>query len=326
MKNYQKGFLIPLVIVIIAMVAIGGGAYVYTNTNKKSTDESITATTSSEIKTTETTTKPVTTVPAKKKPTISCAALNRNMVVGSIGDDVFELQRYLVESGYLPKVNFIQKGTFDISTQNALIKLQEKFNIIPEDLGIPQRAGNLDPTTRTFLSKGCTNTKLVARPIDAPTTPPTPTCTSGETFNVLTGMPCPLNLNASASTNVTMVYPNGGEIFSIGGTIPTIKWIVPSHYNPIELVLMPVNPSNTNSPIYSAKLKGYGFGGRIPQVNNPAAKNTPMIMTNSIIDQSIPPGQYKMRVYYYAEGQDYTQAQYQPLGYDDSDASFTINK
>jgi hypothetical protein len=31
MKNLQKGFIIPLVIIIIAILAIGGGAYVYTN-------------------------------------------------------------------------------------------------------------------------------------------------------------------------------------------------------------------------------------------------------------------------------------------------------
>ncbi len=37
MKNYKKGFVIPLVIAIIALLGIGGGAYVYVN--NKSTEK-----------------------------------------------------------------------------------------------------------------------------------------------------------------------------------------------------------------------------------------------------------------------------------------------
>jgi hypothetical protein len=36
MKKLQKGFVIPLVIAVIALLAIGGGAYVYVNKNKPS--------------------------------------------------------------------------------------------------------------------------------------------------------------------------------------------------------------------------------------------------------------------------------------------------
>ncbi|MES2436560.1 MAG: peptidoglycan-binding domain-containing protein [Patescibacteria group bacterium] len=344
MKNHKRGFA-PVIIIFLVVAALGGGAYVYTNVNDKKEikktlinenplnetprTENIPSTSSPSPKTATTTVTATTTAKVKvtpppvKKITISCAALKRNLVVGSVGDDVYELQRYLMDQGLLVRADYIQKGVYDEFTREAVARLHAKFSIVPTDLSIPQKVGNFENKTRAYLQNGCTNTQLVAAP-PSQEKPFDAECLSSSAPATSIGIPCKQNLTTSASANVTVITPNGGEVYSIGSQIPVIRWKVPSPYNAIELVLMPMSGTNTNSPIYSAKLKGYGFGGYVPKQNSQSVVDRPMIMTENTIDQTIPPGQYKMRIYYYAEGQDYTEAEYLPLGYDDSDQSFTL--
>ncbi len=79
-------------------------------------------------------------------PTITYAAINKNLILGSIGTQVNELQSKLIKQGFLAAGN--DSGYFGKNTQTALKKYQSSQGITP--------TGNTGPKTRSALNSSDT--------------------------------------------------------------------------------------------------------------------------------------------------------------------------
>jgi hypothetical protein len=79
MKNSRKGFIVPLVIVIIALLAIGGGAYVYTH-NKSADTTSVSTETSNQTMTTVQNNSNITSTPGQTAVKTNTTSSSSNTV------------------------------------------------------------------------------------------------------------------------------------------------------------------------------------------------------------------------------------------------------
>lgn len=141
--NTQKGF-VSILIILLAIVAMGGGVYVYdqkndlgmfskkevtTNPNETIKDEEKN---NIEIKTeiksdTESSSKEIKSVVidnAQTENSSTCGSFNRILKLGSNGQDVASLQDFLVKQNLLT-VSVYTKGKFEESTKTALDAYQE---------------------------------------------------------------------------------------------------------------------------------------------------------------------------------------------------------
>ena len=76
--------------------------------------------------------------------------LNRNIALGTRGDDVTKLQKFLVRKGYLTPDNLT--GYFGYSTQSAVGNLQKSMNIVSAGTPDSTGYGAVGPTTRAKIN------------------------------------------------------------------------------------------------------------------------------------------------------------------------------
>ncbi len=111
--------------------------------------------------------------------TASCYTFNNNLMIGSTGTDVTELQTMLQKNGESVNVN----GTFDDQTAAAVTGFQEKYqSAILAPYGLTNGTGYVGPSTRAQLNAiyGCNaGNEAPGLPTPQPTPPVTVTPTNG---------------------------------------------------------------------------------------------------------------------------------------------------
>ena len=147
MKNKQKGFIAPLLMVLVAVLLVGGGAYVYVQT--KQTDQSATVTPTT-TQTTPTAQTPTTTAVVQS----FCHTFNTDLTVGS-RVDVSDLRKVLSLNGF-SQVGSAQNPfksasgpDFNENDATNVVKFQAKYGV--------RQTGNVDSITRAKLNSlyGC---------------------------------------------------------------------------------------------------------------------------------------------------------------------------
>ncbi|MBP6974627.1 MAG: peptidoglycan-binding protein [Candidatus Pacebacteria bacterium] len=89
------------------------------------------------------------------KPVTNCSLkLNRNLVLGSTGVDVVELQNFLESKGLLTMAPGVAKGYFAATTKTAVAKYQVSKGITPAD-------GYVSPITRASMMADCGSNTIV---------------------------------------------------------------------------------------------------------------------------------------------------------------------
>lgn len=159
MNNLHKGFIVPIILAIIAILFVGGGVYVYTQ--KKQANLPLPQAIST-TPTTNQTAPPAQNFAESKKvvPNSQCTDIHNNLSYGSVdattNSEVSKLQNFLRSKGLF---NHEATGYYDNATVLAVGKLQTISGFSAERI-----TGNLNepaPLTRSIIRQvSCENASL----------------------------------------------------------------------------------------------------------------------------------------------------------------------
>lgn len=158
MNTPHRGFIVPLLLIIIGVLVLGGGTYMFTQT--KPADQPVVATSTAPA--TNQATPPAQNFAESKKtvPNSQCTDIRNNLSYGSVdattNGEVSKLQNFLRSKSLF---NHEATGYYDNATVLAVKKLQTIFGFDTEFI-----TGNLNepaPLTRSIIKQvSCGNTSL----------------------------------------------------------------------------------------------------------------------------------------------------------------------
>ena len=228
MKNLQRGFVVPLVVFIIAVLAIGGGVYVY---ESKKTDVPAAVSTyvqqSEQIEPTNSQKPTPSTQPKKPivsvKPSVSPASNFKNVTVGlSINPTVVLLPDALVDGStqylqILTPIGFASSSLSNIKWDMISGSLPDGLYFSKESYGCTANYPSSCPqvlayraTINGWAKTAGSYTFTVRASVGSQTVE--------KTYQLISRIPTPIG-----NPSVTVISPNGGESWKVGET-QTIKW------------------------------------------------------------------------------------------------------
>ena len=243
MKNLQKGFAIPLIIAVIAILAIGGGIYVYQNKKVE-----VPAVVNTGTQQTNTQTPPVTTQQntTDNKPVI--VAPSNQAILNSLVTDWKKIGPNILPGfpavsqafyGYPDIIQFIGKNRIVISYEDDFNPL---FAVLSYDTNQKQFSYLDGLRSSPFkVSETLWNTwrNKYGDVSFAPQTYQFSSTRTGDVvyssdWKLITKNPFTSSSANVSSATITVLSPNGGESWQVGST-QTIKWS--GGQNPLEIML-----------------------------------------------------------------------------------------
>lgn len=192
MKNTQRGFIVPLLLIIIALLLVGGGAYIYTQKKEASPTVSgnvefpqATSTEQTTTVTTKTTTGTTNVLPVNNNNRSWCHTFVSNLKIDDGGSEVRFLDIALQKEKVGTPHSFEGQAPTLISDDGRFIADTASAVMAFQAKYSLTKTGIVDSATRAKLNSlyGCTITQ----------------------------------------PSVTVLSPNGGELWPIGST-QTIRW------------------------------------------------------------------------------------------------------
>ena len=153
-----------------------------------------------------------------------CPTLSRNLRLGTQGQDVLSLQRFLLVQNLLG--TGVTEGSFDAGTESAVRRLQVKYNVVVSGTPATTGYGVVGPRTRAEIALRCAAPRAgVATPPSRTcplAEPPTTLCSTGWRANTdsagcVTSYKCAVPLPQAATTTstigactaITLLCPSG---------------------------------------------------------------------------------------------------------------------
>jgi hypothetical protein len=211
MKNQQKGFIVPLLIAIVALLAVGGGVYVYENNKVEAPivpiDTSVQTTNEKQSVTNNQPLRPIKTSPASTNTSIDVSKSSISVISPKTGDTLIAGQTYTVtwtSNNVGDQTIFIDLG----STNNTLVKM----------LGSGKNTGSYSWTIDPSIPQGSYQV-AVSTSENLPTGKNTAGGRSGF-FNITSRVAMP-SAPTISSISPTIAYVNNAT-FGMGSTV-TIK-------------------------------------------------------------------------------------------------------